>query len=76
MPEQLHARVFQPVIADDIDAAVDCVGAEVGDVDAGGYGATDEGLKLELVEHAEPGWGDYGGEAAEEGRGLGVGLRG
>lgn len=76
LPEQLHAGVLGAVVADHIDAAVDGVSAKIGDIDAGGDGAADESLELELIEHAEPCWGDYGGEAAEEGGGLGVGLRG
>lgn len=69
--------MLEPVVADGVDAAVDGVGAEVGNVDAGGgLGAADEELQFLLVEHAEPGGRDDGGEAAEEGGGLGVRLGG
>lgn len=50
LPEHLHTRVFDAVVADGVEAAVLGVGAEVGDGDLGA-GAADKGLELGLVEH-------------------------
>ena len=65
--------MFLPIIADLISSAVQGIAPEVFDVN-GGRGSGYESLQFGVVEHAEPGRLDHGGEAAEEGGGLEVGL--
>jgi len=65
--------MFLPIIADLISSAVKSVAPEVFDVN-GGRCSGNQGLEFGVVEHAEPRRLYHGGEAAEEGGGLEVGL--
>ncbi len=64
-PEKSHARVLQPVVANGVDAAVLRVLTQVCNIDFGAV-AANKGLKFVLVEHGEPGGGDYFAEALHE----------
>ena len=57
--------MLSPVIANGIETSVLRIGSEIRDGDLGA-GATNKGLQLGLIEHAEPGGGDDGAEATEE----------
>lgn len=61
--------MFGTVISNGIETSVLCIGSEIRDRDLGAS-ATNKGLQLRLVEHAQPGGGDDGAEATEESRGL------
>ncbi|CAI6317142.1 unnamed protein product [Periconia digitata] len=65
--------MLEPIIADNVSAAVNGVAAQVLNVD-GSRGTADESLQLGLVEHGKPARLDHATQAPEKSGGLEIGL--